>query len=144
MSGKREKLKRNLTVQMNYVKDFFGKDATSSHVRYVSILAHPLTYVFASVLALILYFDYLHTDHINNISSTIAQIPEKINPFFACVLSSIMGVGAWLNAKPDLSGIKSGGCPFGGLGTTECLAIAVAITLLLLAYKFKDQIMGPK
>ena len=68
MTERREKLKQNIKAQLTYVKDFFRKDQKKSHVHYVDILINPALYIFAFFLAIVLYLDYLYTDHFDYIS----------------------------------------------------------------------------
>jgi len=106
MTQRRQKIKENLKAQMNYIKEFFRRDAKSDHVRYDSILTHPLTYVFAACMALVMYYDYLNTDHFNKISSKVAKIPEQIINIGDIMLASGLDLAESMNAKPDLSSFE--------------------------------------
>ena len=67
-SQKREVFKEKLKVQLGYVNEFLHQDQKSDHVRYSALLINPLVYVVAAFMAFVLYYDYLHTDHIDKVS----------------------------------------------------------------------------
>ena len=130
LKEKRDKLKSNLKAQVSYVREFFRRDEKNYHVHYVSFLSNPILYVVAFVAAIILYIDYLYTDHFDVVSEVVAQIPDLISKALNCAAICIFDFGEWLNTTCNIS------------------AVAVVLTLLLfgIAYKFllNDRIFESK
>ena len=70
-----EKIKQNIKVHLSYVGDFFRRDEKNTHVHYVSFLSNVSLYIFAFLLAILMYVDYLYTEHFEKVGEVIAQIP---------------------------------------------------------------------
>lgn len=124
MTQRREKIKQKLKASQNYVKEFFTRDTTKKNVHYVDTLIHPGLYVIAFLLAIVLYLDYLYTDHFNTISEYIAKIPDKATKLCGAKDSTEQLDEPCENKQESQ-----------GLGTYSCLAVAVLLILTLVAYK---------
>ena len=118
MTQRREKLKQNIKAQLTYVKDFFRKDQKESHVHYVGILIHPGLYIAAFLLAIVLYLDYLYTDHFDYISQFIAKIDDKATKAKETISKTTVDNQEW------------------GLTVEYCAIVTILIVLSLMSYKY--------
>ena len=108
------------------MKEFFTRDKTSKNVHYVDTLIHPGLYVIAFLLAIVLYLDYLYTDHFNTISEYIARIPDKANKIKEEVKAK--------KEQQDAAGEDNQ--ELWGLGIYSCLAVAVLLILSVMSFKY--------
>ena len=59
------------------MKEFFSRDTKTDHVHYVDTLIKPSIYVGAGVLAIVLYADYLMTDHFEQIGEFVNNLTQN-------------------------------------------------------------------
>ena len=77
MTKRREQLKQKVQTQLKYVKEFFQRDTNKDHVHYVDTLIKPSMYVGAGVLAILLYVDYLKTDHFEQFGEFVNKLTQN-------------------------------------------------------------------